>query len=404
MSGLANMFKKDLKIILKDYKVLVLLFILPLLAIWIFAAGLSPILEHNAFVEPFKIVLVDNDGSAWTGLLATQLRNLEVVEKVIFADEEKARELIETQEAAAAIITPEDLSESIDYWAPQAGKVMGSNLLYLQSQLVKNIAYVGSETVSSGLASLNVIYNIEAANGYAAEDIYKEINHAFEAFVNIVLNRKALITEEKFHNYDTNPVIFYALSLLSIFIMYSSIPCMKLLTDERQLGILSRLNTTPAKIWITVVSKLMLSFLISAVQFFLIIILVVVVGGGATVSKLGAMIPVFMATSLASGAFSILIAGISSSGSAADLIANLSILLMAVVGGSLYPLSSLPDSCRNLSILTINRWSSRGLLNAFYEGRSIETLESIGALILLAFIYLTAASLILSFKRRRVAG
>ena len=54
MSGLANMFKKDLKIILKDYKVLVLLFILPLLAIWIFAAGLSPILEHNTLWNPLR--------------------------------------------------------------------------------------------------------------------------------------------------------------------------------------------------------------------------------------------------------------------------------------------------------------------------------------------------------------
>lgn len=404
MSGLANMFKKDLKIILKDYKVLLLLFVLPIFAILIFSVGLSPLLEHNAFIEPFRIVLVDNEGSAWTGLLATQLRNLEVVEKVIFADEAEARKLIEKQEAVAAIIIPENLSESIDYWAPQAGKVMGSDLLFLQSQLVKNIAYVGSETVSSGLASLNVIYNIEVANGYAAEDIYKEINRAFEAFINIVLNRKAIISEETFYDYDTNPVIFYALSLLSIFIMYSSIPCMKLLTDERQLGILSRLNTTPVKSRVTVASKLIVSFLISAAQFLLIIILVIIVGGGSMITKLGAMIPVFMATSLASGAFSTLIAAISASGSAADLIANLSILLMAVVGGSLYPLSSLPASCRQLSVLTINRWSSQGLLNALYEGKPIVTLESIGALVLLTLIFLKGASLILNLKRRRMAG
>ncbi|MGI6084711.1 MAG: ABC transporter permease [Acetivibrionales bacterium] len=404
MSGLANMFRKDLKIILKDYKVLFLLFILPILTILIFSVGLSPLLEHNAFIEPFRIVLVDNEGSAWTSLLATQLRNLEVVDKVIFADEEEARRLIENQELAAAIIIPENLSESIDYWAPQAGRVMGSNLLYLQSRLVKNIAYVGSETVSSGLASLNVIYNIEAANGYAAEDIYKEIGRAFEAFINIVLNRKAIISEERFYNSDTNPVIFYAFSLLSIFIMYSSIPCMKLLTDERQLGILSRLNTTPVKSRVTVASKLMVSFLISVAQFLVIMILAIIVEGGSMITKLGTMVPVFIATSLASGAFSILIAGISSSGSAADLIANLSILLMAVAGGSLYPLSSLPASCRQLSVLTINRWSTQGLLNALNEGNPAAILESTGALIILALLYLTGASLILSLKRRRMAG
>lgn len=404
MSGLANMFKKDLRIILKDYKVLLMLFLLPLLAILVFTKALSPILEHNAFVEPFKIALVDNEESAWTGLLASQLRNIEVVEDVIFTDEEGARELIEKQEAAAAIIIPEDISQSIDYWAPQAGKVLGSELLFLQSRLVKNIAFVGSETVSSGLASLNVIYNIEAANKYTAEDINIEINQAFEAFVNNVLNRKALISDGRLNFPDTNPVIYYAFSLMAIFIMYSSIPCMKLLTDERQLGILSRLIATPVKSRVTVASKLMLSFLISCAQFLLIITFVLFVGGGLMLTKLSAMIPVFMATAMAAGAFSIFIAGISPSGSVADLIANLSILLMAVVGGSLYPLSSLPYVCRILSVFTINRWCLQGLLNTMYDGSPIDTMESIGALIIMAIIYLIAASLVLSFKRRRMAG
>ena len=45
--------------------------------------------------------------------LASQLRNLDVIEKIIFADEEEAIRLI-NEEAAAAIIIPENLSESID--------------------------------------------------------------------------------------------------------------------------------------------------------------------------------------------------------------------------------------------------------------------------------------------------
>ncbi len=404
MSGFMTIFKNDLKILSKDFKALLMLLILPICAILIFSSALAPILEHNEFIEPFKIVLVDNDKSPWTGLLASQLRNLDVIEKIIFADEEEARKLIENEEAAAAIIIPEKLSESIDYWDPQAGGVLGSSSGYLESQLVKNIGFVGSDTVSSGLASLKVIYDIETEKGYAFEEALGEVNKAFESFVNLVLNRKALISEKKIVNYETNPVIYYALSLMSVFIMFSSIPCMRLLTDERRLGILSRLNSSPVMSWQTAASKLLLSFLISTVQFIVMLVFIKIVGGSDLTSSVASMIPVFLATSFAAGAFSIFVSSISSTGSSADLIANLSIMLMAIVGGSLYPISSLPALCRDLSVLTINRWSSRGFLNALYGGDIKSTLVSVGVLLLMAIFYLGSASIVLSFRRRRIEG
>jgi len=404
MSGFITIFKNDLKIMVKDLKALLMLIILPVIIILIFALALAPIIEHNKFIEPFKIVLVDNDKSPWTGLLASQLRNLDVIEKIIFTDEEEAIRLIENEEAAAAIIIPENLSESIDYWEPQAGKVLGSSTKYLESRLVKNIGFVGSDTVSSGLASLSVIYDIETEKGYAFEEALGEINKAFDAFVDLVLNRKALISEEQPDKRGTNPVIYYAMSLMAVFIMFSSIPCMRLLTDERRLGILSRLNASPVRSWQAAASKLLLSFFISTIQFIIILTFVSIVGGSDITSSLAGMIPVFLAASFAAGAFSIFIASISSTGSAADLIANLSILLMAIAGGSLYPLSSLPPLCRKLSVLTINRWSAQGFLNVIYGGGLRSTLTSVGALLFMALFYSGSASLVLSIRRRRVEG
>lgn len=404
MSGFTAILKNDLKIISKDIKALLMLLILPILAILIFASALAPILEHNEFIEPFEIVLVDNDKSPWTGLLASQLRSLDVIEKIIFADEEEARRLIQKGEAAAAIIIPENLSESIDYWDPQAGKVFGSSSRYLESQLVKNIGFVGSDTVSSGLASLNVIYDIETEKGYAFEEAFVEINKAFDSFVNLVLNRKALISEKKLDNRETDPVIYYAMSLMAVFIMFSSIPCMRLLTDERRLGILSRLNASPVQSWQTAASKLTVSFFISACQFVIILIFIRIAGGSDFTSSITGMLPVFLATSFAAGSFSIFVASISSTGSAADLIANLSILLMAIAGGSLYPLSSLPAICRALSALTINRWASQGFLNVVYGGDTQTTLVSVGALLVMAVFFLGTASLVLGLRRRRIEG
>jgi hypothetical protein len=77
---------------------------------------------------------------------------------------------------------------------------------------------------------------------------------------------------------------------------------------------------------------------------------------------------------------------------------------MAIAGGSLYPLSSLPPLCRKLSVLTINRWSAQGFLNVIYGGGLRSTLTSVGALLFMALFYSGSASLVLSIRRRRVEG
>ena len=404
MPVFTTLWVNDLKIILKDIKALLLLLFMPLLIILMFALALSPLINYNTFVEPFNLVLVEEDKSSWTGLLASQLKNLGIVDRVIYGDEAEAREHIKNQRAAAAIVIPRDLVNSIDHWEPMDGKVIGSDLHYLQSRLVRNIALVGSTAVSSGLASLNVIYDVGLEAGYTDEELYQEILKANEAYIQQVLNRKVFIDEKKLDKPDTNPVVYYALSLLAVFILFSTIPCMKLMTEERRLGILTRLNVAPTRGWETVLSKLSISFLISLVQFAIIFSFIVMVGGEYLLASLGPMIPVFMATTLAAGAFSLFVASLAGTGSSADLIANLSILLMAVMGGSLFPLSSLPGYCRIFSLLTINRWASEGFLKALYGESLAEVFISCVPLIMIAGGYFLASALILGLQRRRVAS
>jgi ABC-2 type transport system permease protein len=404
MAAFSTILKNDLKIILKDIKALLLILFMPLLIIVLFSQALAPLLNYNTFVEPFSLVLVEEEKSSWTNLLATQLKNMGIVDRVYYSDEEEARELIKNQSAAAAIVLPKDLVSSIDHWEPIDGKIIGSELQYLESKLVKNIGLVGSTAVSAGLAALNVIFDVQFEAGFTSEELHQEIVDANEAYIMQVLNRKVFINEKKFDKPDVNPVVYYALSLLSVFILFASIPCMKLLTEERRLGILTRLNAAPTRSWQTVLSKLIVSLLISITQFAIIFILIVRVGGKELLSALGPMIPVLIATILAAGAFSLFVASLAGSGSLADLIANLSILLMAVMGGSLFPLASLPDYCRPVSLLTINRWATEGFLNALY-GESINAVyASCGPLLLIAAGYFLISALILSAQRRRVSS
>jgi len=47
------------------------------------------------------------------------------------------------------------------------------------------------------------------------------------------------------------------------------------------------------------------------------------------------------------------------------MIGNLGILLMAVIGGNIYPLTSMPDYIKVLSRFTISRWAMEGFIVLF---------------------------------------
>jgi len=63
MGAFLSILKSDAKIILRDVKALLLLLVMPVLVIGIFATALGPMLEKNAFIEPFSIAVVDRENS-----------------------------------------------------------------------------------------------------------------------------------------------------------------------------------------------------------------------------------------------------------------------------------------------------------------------------------------------------
>jgi ABC-2 type transport system permease protein len=404
MRTFAAILKNDLKIILKDVKALLLLLVMPVLVILVIARAMTPFLEQSAFVEPFKVALVDKEGSLWTGILSAQLKGLKIIEKMMNTSENEAKTLIAEGEAAAAIILPENLSDSINYWKPVQGEVLGSSSLYLESQMVKNVALVGSTAVSSGIAALNAIYDYEQQAGFDNDTLYNDMVQANERFIGVILGRKTIFAESEYQAASVDPVAFYAASLMAIFVMFSSIPCVKMLAQERQLGILSRVQAAPMHAWQLVCSKLLISILISFCQFAVIAVFLSVAVKSQLSQTLLPIFPVFLATALASAAFSLFIAAIATRSAAIDLIANLSILLMAVVGGSIYPLSSMPEISRSLSVFAINRWCAEGFLGVLSRDTSGAYGNSLIMLLLLAAGYFLLAILFMGLKRRRVTA
>jgi ABC-2 type transport system permease protein len=177
-------------------------------------------------------------------------------------------------------------------------------------------------------------------------------------------------------------------------------PGMKALVYERSSGITRRISTSSVKLWQIIISKLAVSIMLTTIQFIVIIFLTAIFFKNYWGAPLKSLLFLYVGVVFAISAWSIFVSSVSRTPAAADIIGNLGILLMAVVGGSIYPLSSMPEFIRSISKLTINRWAMDGFMVIFSGNDRINVLPDIYPLLLIGVVLLSASLLILKHAQR----
>jgi len=75
---------------------------------------------------------------------------------------------------------------------------------------------------------------------------------------------------------------------------------------------------------------------------------------------------------------------------------------MAAIGGSIYPLTSLPDGIKSLSYLTINRWAVDGFLQIFSGQISASYYHDIVILMLMGAVYIFVSIVLLKLQKGNI--
>jgi ABC-2 type transport system permease protein len=183
--------------------------------------------------------------------------------------------------------------------------------------------------------------------------------------------------------------------------MFAGMPGMKMLVTERSEGITQRLAAAPVGMWKVVLSKLLVSVMLLIVQFGIIILITSKIFNNYWGAPIADVLLLFGGIVLAVSAWSVFIASLSKSPASADIIGNLGILLMAVIGGSIYPLSSMPGFVRGISVLTINRWAMDGFMVLFSGNSLAHTGTHALVLAAMGFVMFGFSAAIMRFARRR---
>ncbi|HHW31687.1 MAG TPA: ABC transporter permease [Clostridiaceae bacterium] len=361
--------KNDLKLFFKDWKAVVLFFGLPFAFISLFIYVLSPFLTHNRFIETFSIALVDEENSLESRMLLNQFIESEAIQDLVTifkADENEAMNMLKDGKVAAVVIIPEGFVKSVSEGENKPFRVIADSRKPLQADIIKNFMQSYADIVSAsqnGIMTAYVYYKKAASSEKFYNEKYADVVTKFSL--------KALssgrIFEEKKVSYipDVTQYEYFIAALLVVFIMFSGIMGIKFTANEKQLGIRSRLEISPMSAAEFILARFLTVFIISILQFASIIIPGSIFFNIYLSTSPLLMILLFIIIVFTVSACAVFVATISPSPATADLAGSLGTLLMAVVGGSIYPLTAMPDFIKTLSYFTINRWAVDGFLQIF---------------------------------------
>ncbi|MGB3991067.1 MAG: ABC transporter permease [Acetivibrionales bacterium] len=402
MVSFAALLKNDIRLILRDWKACVLLLAAPLLFISFFTYALSQYLEKSSFIEPFPIALVDKENTTQTRMLIHQIEDIGIFSHVIVMDEEDALRYLADKEVGGVIIIPEDFTNSVAIGENRPVTVVGNGVMPLQAYIVKNTAQSAANLVTAAQGAINTIWHYDNEAGLSDSELDARFNEAVMDYMLTALARTAVFESVEAENGSSvTPAEYFTAALIVVFMMFAGMPGMKMLVSERAGGITARLAATPVRMWKVVLSKLLVSIMLLVIQFGVIILMTSRLFNNYWGAPVRDVLILFGAIILAVSAWSVFTASISPTPASADIIGNLGILLMAVLGGSIYPLTSMPESIRRISVLTINRWAMEGFMVLFSGSSVTDTGTHAMVLALMALILFAVSAFMIRFARRR---
>lgn len=400
MVGFLTILKNDIKLFFRDWKAVALVIAMPFLFICLFVYALSPYLNKSSLMEPFAVALVDNEDTVQTRVLTKQLDEIQVFREVLRVDEAEAKALIRQNRVGAAVIIPAGFSDSVLSGENKPVTVIGNRAMPLQAFVVKNLIQSAANLVSAGQSAINTIYHYNEKAGLKGKELEKEFNDSTMKIFLEALSRNEIFSQlEASSNFDLTPMEYFTAALMVIFLMFAGMPGMKMLVTERSMGITRRISASPVKMWQVVLSKFLVSLILSVIQFAVIIALTSIIFKNYWGSPVKNILMLFGGIIFAVSAWSVFVSAVSKTPASADIIGNLGILLMAIIGGSIYPLSSMPGFVKSLSKLTINRWAMDGFMVIFSGNDALSVANYVYPLLLIGGVLLFLSVPLMRLRR-----
>jgi ABC-2 type transport system permease protein len=412
---------KDLTIMFRDLAALVWMLAMPiaLTLAMAFAFGRLTGGGQAAGLSGIPVIVVDLDGGLMSQPFAQAFQAPELaglIDATISADEAAARQAVEEDKVAGAVIIPAGFTEKIippglqqgDFSAflhhePGVVEVVSSPQRPISSSIVRSIvnAVLNRMTAASAAAQTSIMQLI--AGGYLSPQDLQQIGSEIgmrageQASQETLLNLSVRSAGSSGASGGFDWMAYMAPSMAVLFLMFTVSLGARSVLAERQWGTLQRLLISPTSPAQVLGGKLSGIFLTGLAQMAILILFSALIFGvrwGAPVALIGLSV----ATVFAASGWGALIAAYSKSPGQAMSIGSMLALVFAGLAGNFVPRQNYPEWLQQIGLITPNAWALEGFQALGQGGEAQEVLLPIMALTLMGIILFNAATVL--FRRQ----
>lgn len=184
----------------------------------------------------------------------------------------------------------------------------------------------------------------------------------------------------------TNHVAYYAGAVAVLFLLFSAVHGALSLLEERESGVLDRILAGPGRSGVLVQGKFLFLVVQGSVQVGVIFLIAWLVHGVDLPGHLGSWAGTTLLTSGAAAGLAMALAAACRTRRQAQTIANVAILVISAVGGSMVPRFFMPPWLQDLGWLTPNTWALEAYAASFWRDEPLRALLGPWAALLAAAV------------------
>ena len=388
-----KIFKKDLKLFLKDKRAVLLTFLLPIILISLFAFAFGGIKSNNSKPKPIPLLITDLDKSQSTEQIITKLDSLKGIEFTQM-DLDKSKNQVTKGNYAGVLVFYKGFQDSLTN-----GHGLPIELLYdkaremqiglLQPLLINALMKLNvQESLHRNVAGF-LRTNFPSMDKSMSNKIMKDIGENFQKSDNskdtgTQLKMTSIVGEKK----DTNLFLIQAIAGVAIMMLLFSVSGLAAgMLDEKESGTLKRLLYSPLKPNAILFGKMLTALTVSISQLTIMFVFAWMAFGLDITKNIPALILMVLSTAFAVSGIGIFLAAISKTRAQAQGLDTLVILTMSAIGGSMIPLFIMPAIMQKIAVISINYWGIQGFYDIFW--RELPTIDILPRILVLLGMGLT---------------
>ncbi|MCR5321787.1 MAG: ABC transporter permease [Lachnospiraceae bacterium] len=352
------MIQKDIKILLTEKKMLIVLIVL--IAIGIVGAVFAKPSQSSINV---RFGVYDADDSQYSQMLISYFRENESFSSYITLVEKTLPELeqmLADGEIDLYLVIPEDFAAKLMRMDNVPIRAVVDSSDKTKAVLYKNLLLSYAQYISSVQVNAQAVYDIMSYEGYSSDKV-SSVNYSLSYdLIFTALGKDAFFKHIELERIEgVSLVNYYVSSGIVLAVMYAGLMAGLLFLTERKSLASDRLRCAGKGIVSQFMSKITAFFILCGLAFG---ILILILNLTEKMNFSAASVFMVFAGILISCALFMLISCFMDSAQGYSIFANMIILLLTIVGGGIIPVMYLPEAVAKVARFTPNYWFIRTLL------------------------------------------